>query len=91
LQRYKVAYYVFNLWKTEVRGDCLQDCQEGLAGGESLVRVEGPFLTAAIKETHLLPCQALLNNLKKGKACRVIIYSKQKSIVNPMQNCQNDR
>jgi len=61
-------------------------------GGKSLVRVERPLLTPKMKETHLQRCQALLNNLKKAPANRVIIFSDEKSwTVDPVRNRKNDR
>lgn len=62
------------------------------AGGKSLVRVERPLLTESIKMTHLQRCKALLNDLKKAKANRVIIFSDEKTwTVDPVRNRQNDR
>ena len=62
------------------------------AGGKSLVRVERPLLTSAMKQTHLLRCKALLNNLKKARANRIIIFSDEKTwTVDPVRNRQNDR
>ncbi|QQP32402.1 Uncharacterized protein FKW44_024703, partial [Caligus rogercresseyi] len=36
------------------------------SGGKSLVRLERPILTPAMKEKHLQCCQALINNLKRS-------------------------
>ena len=44
------------------------------AEGKSLMRVERPLLTPAMKETHLQCCKALLNDLKKANASQVIIF-----------------
>ena len=44
------------------------------AEGKSLVRVERPLLTPAMKETHIQCCKALLNDLKKAIANQVIIF-----------------
>jgi transposase-like protein len=61
-------------------------------GGKSLVRVERPLLTPAIKLTHLQRCQGLLNNLKSARAGRVVIFSDEKTwTVDPVRNRQNDR
>ena len=62
------------------------------AGGKSLVRVERPLLTPSMKETHLLRCKALLNDVKKAKKNRVIIFSDEKTwTVDPVRNRRNDR
>ncbi len=61
-------------------------------GGKSLVRVERPLMTPQIKETHLLRCQGLLNNLKSGATRRVINFSDEKTwTVDPTRNRRNDR
>ncbi len=61
-------------------------------GGKSFVRVERPLLTPVMKETHLLHCKALLNDLKKARANWIIIFSDKKTwTFDPVHNCQNDR
>ncbi|QQP35330.1 Putative transposable element [Caligus rogercresseyi] len=58
----------------------------------SLLRVERPLLTERIKSVHLQRCQALLNNLKKATAGRVIIFSDEKTwTVDPVRNRRKDR
>ncbi len=61
------------------------------AGGKSLVRVERPLLTEAMKERHLHCCKTLWHDLKHAKAGRVIIFSDEKIwMVNPTRNGQNN-
>lgn len=60
-------------------------------GGKSLVRLQRPLLTPAIKEMHFQRCKGLLNNLKSARARRVIIFSDEKIwTVDPLRNRRND-
>lgn len=61
-------------------------------GGKSLVRVERPLLTPAIRAKRLERCQSLMNDLKSAPAGRVIIFSDEKTwTVDPVRNRRNDR
>lgn len=61
-------------------------------GGKSVVMIERPLLTIAMKHKRLDRCQALLNDLKSRPAGIVNVFEDEKTFtVDPSWNRRNDR